>query len=279
MILQGSHTIQYEYNSPVYPGPHVVRLTPRSSARVSVRSCRLEMTPAPAGTDALLDAENNQVVSAWFEGETTSLTFYCRWEVETLFQNPFGFLLGSDDLPVRLAGSQASLLSPYLVLTPYPELEKLYEILRSSSKGPMDFALKACKWCAYHIGVEPRSEGGARASQETLDSGTGACRDISVLMMDLCRITGIPARFVSGYCYHGEAHTAHDLHSWVEAWIPDGGWRGFDPTLGLATTSQHVPVCASRNPAETLPVEGHIGGSAHASLNYRVDLKRLDSRL
>jgi transglutaminase-like putative cysteine protease len=59
---------------------------------------------------------------------------------------------------------------------------------------------------------------------------SGACRDSGVLLIALCRSLGIPARFVSGYQENDPDTERQDLHAWCEAWIPGGGWRGFDPT-------------------------------------------------
>jgi len=52
-------------------------------------------------------------------------------------------------------------------------------------------------------------------------------------MQEALRVLGLPARFVSGYldCAASEAGRA-STHAWAEAYLPEVGWTGYDPTLG-----------------------------------------------
>ncbi|MBS1653922.1 MAG: transglutaminase family protein, partial [Bacteroidetes bacterium] len=60
----------------------------------------------------------------------------------------------------------------------------------------------------------------------------GVCQDFAHMLLLILRRFGIPARYVSGYIcpkdheLRGEGAT----HAWVEAFIPNYGWLGFDPT-------------------------------------------------
>ncbi len=51
------------------------------------------------------------------------------------------------------------------------------------------------------------------------------------------------------------------LHAWAEIYLPGGGWRGYDPTQGLAVADQHIPLAASPTPSGTAPVSGGWRGS------------------
>lgn len=65
-----------------------------------------------------------------------------------------------------------------------------------------------------------------RTAAEALSTGKGDARDLSHILLTLCRMTGIPARFVSGL-----AVGISQGHSWVE--VHCGGiWRALDPTTG-----------------------------------------------
>ena len=55
------------------------------------------------------------------------------------------------------------------------------------------------------------------------------------------------------------------VHAWPEAFLPGVGWRGFDPTHGLAVTDGHVALCAAPDQAATMPIEGGFYGDAVAS--------------
>ncbi|HKA56507.1 MAG TPA: transglutaminase family protein, partial [Candidatus Binatia bacterium] len=40
-----------------------------------------------------------------------------------------------------------------------------------------------------------------------------------------------------------------------------GGWRGYDPTLGLAVADRHVALAAGRTPQLAAPLTGTFRGS------------------
>ncbi len=46
------------------------------------------------------------------------------------------------------------------------------------------------------------------------------------------------------------------MHAWAEIYLPGGGWRGFDPTHGLAVADRHVAVAAGPTPETAFPVSG-----------------------
>lgn len=67
----------------------------------------------------------------------------------------------------------------------------------------------------------------------------GHCELFSTAMVVMLRTAGVPARLVSGFrggVPEPEAGPGHflmrnrDVHTWVEAWTPEVGWRQFDPT-------------------------------------------------
>jgi transglutaminase-like putative cysteine protease len=105
----------------------------------------------------------------------------------------------------------------------------------------------------------------------------GSCRDFTVLFMEACRAVGLAARFVSGYEEGDSTVLERDLHAWAEVYIPGGGWRGFDPTHGLAVADRHVALVASAFPQFTAPVTGSTqeGGRVSSRLTTEVRVKRL----
>jgi transglutaminase-like putative cysteine protease len=112
---------------------------------------------------------------------------------------------------------------------------------------------------------EYRELGAPMAPAETLAGKKGACRDFSLLMMEMCRSLGLASRFVSGYLL-GNPHKEQFLHAWVEVYVPGGGWRGYDPTQGELVSNRHVALAASAVPALTTPVLGIFRGASTSQL-------------
>ena len=122
-----------------------------------------------------------------------------------------------------------------------------------------------------------RDQGAPQSPELTLAQRRGACRDLTLLFIALCREQGLAARFVSGYQARSETRGKRRyLHAWPEVYIPGGGWRGYDPGHGTAVADAHVALTAACSPAWTLPIEGSCYGAVgnsemHFDLSIRTD--------
>ena len=106
---------------------------------------------------------------------------------------------------------------------------------------------------------------------ETFASKRGACRDLAVLFMDACRSLGIASRFVSGYIHEPGRIGTSELHAWAEVYLPGGGWRGYDPSRGIAVSDQHIPVATGPEPQWAAATEGFfIGNASDSTIDYEV---------
>jgi transglutaminase-like putative cysteine protease len=268
------HSTVYRYEAPVYLEPHVVRLRPRDDGAQHLLSYSLQIAPLPAGTNSLLDQDGTLAVQAWFTAETSQLAVNSMFEVETLRENPFDFLLrpGAASLPPE----HPPALQPYLVdAAPSVEVREYAAAIAAQTSGrTMDFltALNARLFDETRHVV--RDEGAANAPEITLREREGSCRDLAVLFCATCRAVGIPARFVSGYdC--GAASEEQDayMHAWAEVYLEGGGWRGFDPARGLAVSTGHVAVAAAADPALAAPIAGTYRGLAKAHMQFSIAIR------
>jgi len=110
---------------------------------------------------------------------------------------------------------------------------------------------------------------------DTLASRTGACRDTAMLYVAACRSLGLAARFVSGYSmHHPEEVSEHELHAWAEVYLPGAGWRGYDPSLGLAVADGHVVLTAAPDHHLAAAVSGSYRGTGvGSSMRYAVEVR------
>ena len=107
---------------------------------------------------------------------------------------------------------------------------------------------------------------------ETLELGTGSCRDFATLFMEACRLLGLASRFVSGYMYHSEIDGRMSMHGWAEVYLPGAGWIGFDPSWGILADAQYVPTAMTRHPEHAPPISGTYFGFARDFLGMEVNL-------
>jgi transglutaminase-like putative cysteine protease len=103
----------------------------------------------------------------------------------------------------------------------------------------------------------------------------GVCQDFAHLLLLMLRMAGIPGRYVSGYVcpknheMRGEGAT----HAWVEAYIPEFGWLGIDPTNNSIVTDRHVRLAFGRSFADCTPVKGTYKGSSAHTLDVSVRIE------
>jgi transglutaminase-like putative cysteine protease len=95
---------------------------------------------------------------------------------------------------------------------------------------------------------------------EALAGGSGVCQDFAHIMVSVCRLLRMPARYVSGHLL-GEGGS----HAWVEILRPDAdgsGWtaEGWDPTHDRRTGAGYVTVAVGRDYADVAPMSGTYDG-------------------
>ena len=100
----------------------------------------------------------------------------------------------------------------------------------------------------------------------------GVCQDFAHLLIEMLRLLNIPARYVSGYIspsnieMRGEGAT----HAWVEAYIPEIGWKGIDPTNDCWQTDRHIIIATGRDFRDCTPVKGTYKGPSDNILTVSV---------
>jgi transglutaminase-like putative cysteine protease len=78
--------------------------------------------------------------------------------------------------------------------------------------------------------------------------------------------------------HHPPEVSEHELHAWAEVYLPGGGWRGYDPSLGLAVADGHVVLAAAPDHLLAAPVSGRYRGTGVAStMRYTVELRTAES--
>lgn len=78
------------------------------------------------------------------------------------------------------------------------------------------------------------------------------------ITLTVCRLAGIPARFVSGY----QLHAQPSEHAWAEIWLKDRNrWISLDTQNATPTSGPHVRLAVGRDYLDTCPMRMvHSGG-------------------
>ena len=278
MIIAGRHSTVYRYDAPISLAPHAFRLRPRVDGAQRLLSYDLRIHPAPVGSTECLDQDGNVVVQAWFSGSTQELQVLNSFEVETLRENPFDFLL-TDGCEFGLPFTYPEPVRP--ALTPYADATGLSgEIREFADSAAREAGFRSIPFLAAVTGKlfetcrqVVRDDGPPLPPEVTLQCREGSCRDLAVLFCHVCRAVGIAVRFVSGY-ERAAAQDEHSyMHAWAEVYLPGAGWRGYDPSRGLAVSTSHVAVAAGRISELAAPISGTFHGTAASSMEAHLELR------
>jgi transglutaminase-like putative cysteine protease len=279
------HITHYTYQQPVYLRHHILRLRPRSDGAQQVQQFHLDISPEPERQANVVELEGSNTLGVWFPPTpTTDLTIKTIAQVETFRPNPYDYLAEpwAVNLPIDYPVSVAALLRPYLQHPAYPiaapNVVDLAQEIVHQGDGNVGLFLttltqRIYETCQYTV----RPTGDPLPPGITWAKKLGSCRDFAVLFMEACRVVGLAARFVSGYEEGDRTILERDLHAWAEVYIPGGGWRGFDPTHGLAVADRHIALVASAFPRLAAPVSGSTqeGGRVGSSLATEVRVQVL----
>ncbi len=278
MKLHIAHDTRYLFTGPAHLNPHVLRFRPSDSRTQRLLSFRLDVNPLPAGYTDNYDAAGNETRYAWFQAPVSEFSIRAESIVETFPDDRAGFIIfpyESVRLPVVYRPDDEAALAPYLLpVSDDAALHSFANAAAAASGGrTMEFVQQLIRAVHDRIEYTDRESGDPLPPGRTLSLGKGSCRDQVVLAMALLRLKGIAARFVSGYQYIRDK-TLHELHAWVEVFLPGGGWLGFDPTTGIATDERYVRIAAGADPATTMPVAGTFGGAGELSLITEIRISR-----
>ncbi len=281
MLFTIDHATEYRFTRPVFFEPHQLRFQPRNDAAQRVLRYELTIDPVPTGMTTLLDADGNLVTQAWFESLHGHMTIHAVSEVETLRENPYDYLLTPDNcrLPIgyqpRELTQLASTCKRVSVPTQCDPVRELAEKIREAAGNELvPFLTRLGTTICDRFKLVRRDKGAPWPAATTMEQRQGACRDFAVLFMDACRCVGLAARFVSGYQDAYRNTGKRDLHAWAEVYLPGAGWRGYDPTRGLAVAEHHVAVAAAADPQYAAPVTAtYRGNNVEAELHTEVSVE------
>ena len=264
-----THRTHYQYSQPIQLGPQQLRLTPRNDGGQRLKQFALQVTPEPSQRSDSLDAEGNLVIQLRFDGQSIAqFTLESRSQVQTHRTNPFDYIAENwaITLPFAYPPGLRRSLQPYFRNadsdSPAPShsvTDWAQTILHQQQNNASYFLTELNQTINRRSEYRQRETGAPQPAGVTLNQNIGSCRDFAVLFIEACRAVGLAARFVSGY--QAGAPDQSDplqLHAWADVYIPGGGWRGFDPTLGLAVADQHVAIAAAAEPAQAAPVAGPL---------------------
>ncbi|MGN7784782.1 transglutaminase family protein [Niabella sp. 22666] len=271
------HITRYSYSSPAVECTNQIMLYPIQDALQNLVSHKITITKNP-GVEIFVDYFGNKLGMFSIVEPHNELLISSEAEVITQeVQEPQNELPASDQWE-RLLTVQEQF--PYIdfmqqeAFESADELQLFLEGVFDNTKTPFENAQNFSEYIYKNFEYKQGITSVETKVDEIWKLKAGVCQDFAHVLLLMLRRVGVPARYVSGYIcpknheFRGEGAT----HAWVEAYLPDYGWIGLDPTNNCIASDRHIRLAVGRNFSDVTPVKGTYKGSSHHILEVLVSI-------
>ncbi|HTS50438.1 MAG TPA: transglutaminase family protein [Bryobacteraceae bacterium] len=283
MFYSIRHLTKFRYSSPVSESIMELRMQPRSEGVQRCLSFELSVTPRTR-VQFYRDYLSNVVHHFDVPGAHRQLTILAEAMVDVSPSAPLPERLNSGawqqlrehlataDFWEMLAPSQfahwSQLTQEFAAEIGVPDREA------AEQRDPLELLYEINSILPRQIAYAPKSTRVDSPADDALRNRQGVCQDFAHIMIALVRRMGIPCRYVSGYLFRKAGSktrsTEGATHAWIEAFLPELGWVGFDPTNDVIADESHVRTAVGRDYADVAPTRGVFKGDASSELTVAV---------
>ncbi len=260
MQLMIEHTTQYQYSQPLLYSIQQLRLTPQDGFGQKVKHWNILVN---GQLYQYHDAHGNIIHQMVMDSNQEELNIIAKGVVETGF---------SDDRQESILPLQVYLRHTRLTDSS-AQLQQLAKQLSKPQQLPD--LIHMSQQIIQLVPYEKGSTGVYTTSSEALATGRGVCQDHAHIFISLCRILGVPARYVSGYLYTQDGHLL-ESHAWADAWIAEYGWLSIDVSNVTTCNASHVRLATGLDYHDACPVSGIRVGGGEEQMQAQVHVNQLN---
>jgi transglutaminase-like putative cysteine protease len=255
-VLQQS--FRYDYDEPVTALRQRLVVVPRPRhGRQYRRAHALEVSGARAVRQMRRDSRGNVVTSLRADHVARSVEFRLAAILERVRD------AGPTEVPRAALGSPG-LLCPTRLTAADDRLRELASGVRPQAGPPLELAERICQAVHDALSYSHTATSVRTTAAAALAGGQGVCQDFAHVMLAVCHLASLPARYVSGHLL-GQGGT----HAWVEVIVPGEGQAqavAFDPCNGCRANSGYITIATGRDYADVAPTSGSYVGTSSSRL-------------
>jgi len=279
------HATSYHYDQLIGRSIHRLHLRPIHDWKQRIVDYQLSLTPDIKGVE-YEDAIGNWTMNYDVNCPYSEMMIIAESTVELLDIDPFAFANFSvrPKFPLSWMPWDYTALSPYLTSIELPEtqLTEIYNYAMSFVRRNQNDLVETLFDINLTLFREFKFVSGSTNVNTTpydvLINRRGVCQDFANLFICMARLLGLPSRYVCGYVHLGDHYQnliqnmAGSTHAWVQLYIPNVGWKDFDPTYGILPSNEHVRLSVGRHYRDTAPVTGTLYTMAKESMITSVEM-------
>ena len=237
-----------------YPGPianlhqRLMIIPPEMHGDQRLVTYRLEVSAKNLETDSTQDEFGNRVLELFVPRVEHTIDFEAWIVVERCSQHkPF--------LIVDKILHDTRYLESSPLTQPDEALREVAATLQAEGHQGLELAERINEWVYQALQYKHEVTTIRTTAAQALALGQGVCQDYAHIMLTLCRLCGLPARYVSGHLL-GEGGT----HAWVEVLLPTESANALvvplDPTHGRHATLSYLTIAVGRDYYDVAPTSG-----------------------
>jgi len=263
-----AYYIQSKYSSPVKRANYQLLILPEINEHQSVKDLKIDCSISEDhhiaknlfGFNLIHYYSSNPITEFWFKlTATVTKQEVNPFPVSLLYAKEEYNLMSSLDFKIEY--------HRFLLETPLTKLPEHAPIVFPVYTGEiklLDYLLELNMFIFDFLEYEPNSTDVNTPIETVLYQKKGVCQDYAHLFLSVCRKNKIPARYVSGYLNQGEDFLGtSQLHAWVEAYIPNAGWVGFDATNHLLADHHYIKIAHGCDFRDCSPMIGVLETSGN----------------
>ena len=271
-----SHSTFYKYSNPVVESTNRIYLYPYNDLKQQLVNFKLTVTGNP-NIYTYLDEFNNRVGFFNYVQQHDSMIITSEAEI-----NVKDIPLPGDTLEITNQMEALNQISEDIRFIPFLQTETFFtkkkfktllREIKSDKDSVMVSAQKLCKYVHDNFTYQKGITNVFSTPDEVWELKSGVCQDFTNVLIQLCRSSNIPTRYVSGYVFAKDGMLgAGATHAWAEVYIPQVGWLGLDPTNNCIANQYHIRLAVGRNYDDCSPVKGVFKGNEKQVMKVKVHL-------
>lgn len=265
MQLTVNHRTTYKFDQPMRFVTQSHRLVPAQSDSQKIISWDVDVKGGVFGAE-FKDGGGDLIRTLTIEGPVEQVEIVVTGVVETT--DTAGILRNHREII-----SPRVYLDTTSVTVPNRAFESLLEQALAGDRqaGELAIAHALCDAVSEAIEYVPGSTDSGSTAAEALANGKGVCQDQAHAVITLAHLSGLPARYVTGYLLSGSDGVMEDAsHGWAELYLQGLGWVGFDAANQCCPDDKYIRLGSGRDAVDAAPIRGVSRGGGGEAMDVSV---------